>query len=147
MADCVSWEGTWEIGHTPRSSAAPQTWPRSKNWVLVNRSIGRTCRRECSFLVDQEANYGNSSCLRELAEKGYIFIAQHDAGGDYDAARLVNDGKTFCEVNAMVHEPLPCVVVNANGFVDKKQLQAVRKYWRAVARAKQKLGFADEEMK
>lgn len=97
-----------------------------------------------AFLVDQEANYGNSSPLRELAEKGYVFIAQHDAGGDYDAARLVSDGKTFSEVDAMVHEPRPCVAVNANGFVDKKQLQAVRKYWRAVSRAKQKLGIVDE---
>ena len=100
-----------------------------------------------AFLVDQEANYGNSSPLRELAEKGYVFIAQHDAGGDYDAARLVSDGKTFSEVDAMVHEPRPCVAVNANGFVDKKQLQAVRKYWRAVARAKQRLGFVEEEIR
>ena len=98
-----------------------------------------------SFLVDQEANYGNSSSLRELAERGYVFIAQHDAGGDYDAARLVSDGKAFCEVDAMVHEPRPCVAVDADGCVDKKQLQAVRKYWRAVARAKQKLGFVDAE--
>ena len=99
-----------------------------------------------AFLVDQEANYGNSSPLRELAGKGYVFIAQHDAGGDYDAARLVSDGKTFSEVDAMVHEPRPCVAVNANGFVDKKQLQAVRKYWRAGARAKQRLGLVEEEM-
>ena len=99
-----------------------------------------------SFLVDQEANYGNASSLRELDEKGYVFIAQHDAGGDYDAARLVSDGRTFSEVDAMVHEPRPCVAVNANGFVDKKQLQAVRKYWRTVSRAKQKLGVVDEEM-
>jgi hypothetical protein len=99
-----------------------------------------------AFLVDQEANYGNSSPLRELAEKGYVFIAQHDAGGEYDAARPVSDGKTFSEVDAMVHQPRPCVAVNANGFVDKKQLQAVRKYWRAVARAKQRLGFVEEEM-
>ena len=98
-----------------------------------------------SFLVDQEANYGNSSSLRELAERGYVFIAQHDAGGEYDAARLVSDGKSFSEVDAMVHEPRPCVAVNANGFVDRKQLLAVRKYWRAVARAKQKLGIVDEE--
>ena len=48
-----------------------------------------------AFLIDQEANYGKSSPLRELAEKGYVFIAQHDAGGDYDAARLVSDGKLF----------------------------------------------------
>ena len=101
---------------------------------------------EVAFLVDQEANYGNSSPLRELAERGYVFIAQHDAGGEYDAARLVSDGKTFSEIDAMVHEPRPCVAVNANGFVDKKQLQAVRKYWRAVSRAKQKLGFVEEEM-
>jgi hypothetical protein len=99
-----------------------------------------------SFLVDQEANYGNSSSLRELGERGYVFIAQHDAGGDCDAARLVSDGKTFSEVDAMVHEPRPCGAVNANRFVDKKQLQAVRKYWRAVARAKQRLGFVEEEM-
>ena len=98
-----------------------------------------------SFLVDQEANYGNSFPLSELAERGYVFIAQHDAGGEYDAARLVSDGKTFSEVDAMVHEPRPCVAVNANGFVDKKQLQAVRKYWRTVSRAKQKLGVVDEE--
>jgi hypothetical protein len=45
-----------------------------------------------------------------------------------DAARLVNDGKTFCEVDAIVHEPLPCMTVSTNGFVDKKQLQAVKKY-------------------
>ena len=98
-----------------------------------------------AFLVDEEANYGNSSSLRELAERGYVFIAQHDAGGDYDAGRLVSDGETFREVDAMVHEPRPCVAVDANGFVDKNQLQAVRKYWRALARAKQKLGFVDEE--
>ena len=68
-----------------------------------------------SFLVDEEANYGNSSSLRELAERGYVFIAQHDAGGDYDAARLVSDGKTFREVDAMVHEPRPCVTVDPMG--------------------------------
>ena len=145
MAVSASWEGTWEIGHTPRSSAAPKTWLRSRTgfWgtgVLEGGTGG------ISFLVDEEANYGNSSSLRELAERGYVFIAQHDAGGDYDAARLVSDGKTFREVDAMVHEPRPCVAVDANGFVDKKQLQAVRKYWRAVARAKQKLGFAEQEM-
>ena len=33
-----------------------------------------------SFLVDQEANYGHSSSLRELAARGYVFIGQHDAG-------------------------------------------------------------------
>ena len=53
-----------------------------------------------SFLVDQEANYGNSASLRELAERGSVFIAQHDAGGDYDAGRLVSDGKAFREVDA-----------------------------------------------
>src|SRR5450759_1602233 len=47
VAVSASWEGTWEIGHTPRSSAAPKTWPRSRNWVLGNRSIGRGYRREC----------------------------------------------------------------------------------------------------
>jgi hypothetical protein len=97
-----------------------------------------------SFLVDEEANYGHSSSLRELAERGYVFVAQHDAGGDYDAARLVSDGEAFSEVDAMVHEPRPCVAVNADGSLDKKQLQAVRKYWRAVARVKQKLGLEDE---
>ena len=137
MAVSASWEGTWEIGHTPGFSAAPKTWPRSRNWVLGNRSIGRGYRRACRSWFD---------ALRELAERGYVFIAEHGAGGDYDAGRLVSDGKTFREVDAMVHEPRPCVAVDANGFVDKKQLQAVRKYWSAVARAKQKLGFAEEEM-
>ena len=99
-----------------------------------------------SFLVDEEANYGHSSSLRELAERGCVFIARHDAGGDYDAARLVSDGKTFSEVDAMVHEPRPCVAVNANGLVDKKHLQAVKRYWRAVARARKKLGLVDGEM-
>ena len=99
-----------------------------------------------SFLVDEEANYGYSSSLRELAERGCVFIGRHDARGDYDAARLVSDGETFSEVDAMVHELRPCVAVNANGLVDKKQLQAVKRHWRAVARARQKLGFVDEEM-
>jgi hypothetical protein len=57
----------------------------------------------------------------------------------------VSDGNAFSEVDAMVHQPRPCVAVNANGFVDKKQLQMVRKYWRAVSRAKQKLGIVNEE--
>lgn len=96
-----------------------------------------------SLLVDQEANYGHSSPLRELAEKGYVFIAQHDAGGEYDAARLVSDGEIFHEVDAMVHEERPCVPVNPDGTLDKKQLHAVRRYWRAVARAKRKLGMPD----
>jgi hypothetical protein len=39
-----------------------------------------------SFLMDEEANYGHSFALRELAERGCVFIARHDAGGDYDAA-------------------------------------------------------------
>ena len=98
-----------------------------------------------SFLVDQEANYGHASALRDLAEKGYVFIAQHDAGGEYDAARLVSDGKTFHEVDAMVHEPRPCVPVNPDGTLDRKQLRAARRYWQAVARAKQKLGLSDGE--
>jgi hypothetical protein len=145
VAVSVSWEGTWEIGHA-------QVLCRAKD-VAAFEELGfgeqeywKGLPEGVSFLVDEEANYGNSSALRELAERGYVFIAQHDAGGDYDAGRLVSDGKTFREVDAMVHEPRPCVAVDANGFVDKKQLQAVRKYWRAVARAKQKLGFAEEEM-
>lgn len=98
-----------------------------------------------SFLVDQEANYGHSAALRELAEKGYVFVAQHDAGGEYDAARLASDGETFHEVDAMVHEMRPCVAVNPDGTLDRKQLQAVRRYWHAAARAKQKLGISDGE--
>src|SRR5258708_27371279 len=47
VAVSASWEGTWEIGHTPRFSAAPKTWPRSRNWVLGNRSIGRGYRTAC----------------------------------------------------------------------------------------------------
>jgi hypothetical protein len=46
---------------------------------LGNRSIGRGLPEGVSFLVDEEANYGNSSSLRELAERGYVFIAQQDA--------------------------------------------------------------------
>ena len=117
MAVSVLWEDTWEIGHTHKSFVAPKTWPRfgeEEYWKSLPEGV--------AYLVDQEANYGNSSPLRELAEKGYVFLAQHDAGGDYDAARLVSDGKIFSEVDAMVHEPRPCVAVNANGFVDKKQL-------------------------
>ena len=97
------------------------------------------------FLVDQEANYGHSSALRELSAKGCVFIAEHDAGGEYDAARLVSDGETFHEVDAMVHEARPCVPVNSDGTLDRKQLRAVRKYWRAVGRARQKLGLSDGE--
>ena len=55
-------------------------------------------------------------------------------------------GKFFEKSMTWVHEPRRCAAVDANGFVDMKQLQAVRKYWRAVARAKQKLGFAEAEM-
>jgi len=112
---------------------------------IGEREYWKGLPEEVSFLVDEEANYGNSSSLRDLAERGYVFIAQHDAGGDFDAGRLVSDGTAFREADAMVHEPRPCVAVDANGLVDKKQ-QAVRTYWRAVARAKQNLGFAEEEM-
>lgn len=69
-----------------------------------------------SFLVDQEANNGHSSSLQELAARGYVFIAQHDAGAEYDAARLVSDGKAFFEVHAMVHEARPCVAVTPAGL-------------------------------
>src|ERR1022692_2279923 len=41
-----------------------------------------------SFLVDEEANYGNSSSLRELAERGYPFIAQDDAGEQADGNEM-----------------------------------------------------------
>jgi hypothetical protein len=59
-------------------------------------------RREClpegvSFLVDQEANYGPSSSLWELAERGYVFIAQHDAGGNDDVAKLVSGEEAFLQ--------------------------------------------------
>ena len=33
-----------------------------------------------SFLVDQEANYGNSSSLRELAERGYVVCVRGTTG-------------------------------------------------------------------
>jgi hypothetical protein len=104
-------------------------------------------RREClpegvSFLVDQEANYGPSSSLWELAERGYVFIARHDAGGNHDAARPVSDGDTFCEVDAIAHDTRPFVAVNADGALDKQQLEAACFYWLAFARARQKLGIA-----
>jgi hypothetical protein len=112
---------------------------------FVEEEYWRELPKAVCFLVDQEANYGHASALRDLAEKGHVFIAQHDAGGEYDAARLVSDGKTFHEVDAMVHEARPCVPVNPDGTLDKKQLRAVRRYWQAVARAKQKLGFSETE--
>ena len=94
-----------------------------------------------SFLVDEQANYGHSSDLKELAGKGYVFLGHHDVGGDYDAARLVSDGATFHEVDAVAHETRPCVAVNSDGTVDEMQLLSAREYWRAVACARQKLGF------
>src|SRR5438309_1113595 len=104
VAVSASWEGTWEIGHMPRFSAAPKTWPRSKNWVLGNRSIGRGYQRACRSWSMRKRITATPLPLRELAERGYVFIAQHGAGGDYDAGRLVSDGRTFREVDAMVHE-------------------------------------------
>jgi len=96
-----------------------------------------------AFLVDQEANYGNAPALRDLGEKGCVFVAQHDAGGEYDAARIASDGKQFCEVDARVHEQRPCVPMNSDGSLDKGQLKAARQYWRTYARARRILGFLD----
>lgn len=106
---------------------------------------GRALPEGTSFLVDSEANYGNASGLRDLAAKGHVFIAQHDAGGDYDACRIASDGKAYSEVDAMVHEQRPCVPINSDGSIDKKQLRAVRQYWRTVARAKQQLGLVGQD--
>jgi hypothetical protein len=96
-----------------------------------------------AFLVDQEANYGNAPALRELGSKGCIFVAQHDAGGEYDASRIASDGQKFCEVDARVHEQRPCVPVNEDGSLDKHQLKAARQYWRTYARARLILGFTE----
>src|ERR1035437_6591522 len=126
VAVSASWEGTWEIGHTPRSSATPKTWQRSRNWVLGNRNIGRGYRRECRSWSMRKRITATPLPCENWRREGMSSWPN-------------------TEFDAMVHEPRPCVAVDANGFVDKKQLQAVRKYWRAVARAKQKLGFAQEE--
>src|ERR1019366_5995316 len=59
VAVSASWEGTWEIGHTPGFSAAPKTWPRSRNWVLGNigeQEYWKGLPEGVSFLVDEEAN-------------------------------------------------------------------------------------------
>lgn len=96
-----------------------------------------------AFLVDQEANYGNAPALRELGNRGCIFVAQHDAGGEYDASRIASDGKQFCEVDARVHEQRPCVPVNEDGSLDRHQLKAARQYWRTYARARLILGFTE----
>lgn len=96
-----------------------------------------------AFLVDQEANYGNAPALREIGNKGCVFVAQHDAGGEYDAARIASDGKQFCEVDARAHEQRPCVPVNDDGSLDKGQLKGARQYWRTYARARLLLGFTE----
>src|SRR5687768_9435882 len=62
-------EGTWEIGHTRKSSAASKTWPCSRNWVLAKSSIGGDCQRACrSWLTKRPTTATPLPCENWLRE-------------------------------------------------------------------------------
>ena len=66
-------------------------------------------------MFDDEANYGHSQPLRELARGGVPFFGWHDAGCEYDGCVLVSDGAEYADALCTAHEARPLAPVNADG--------------------------------
>lgn len=95
-------------------------------------------------MVDDEANYGHSQPLRELARGGVPFFGWHDAGGEYDASVLASDGGEYAEALCTAHEPRPLAPVNAHGSIDADGLREAIRYYEVLTRARRALGIQEE---
>lgn len=95
-------------------------------------------------MVDDEANYGHSQPLRELARGGVPFFGWHDAGGEYDARVLASDGAEYAEALCTAQEPRPLVPVNADGRVDADALRETIRYYEVLTRVHLALGVQEE---
>src|SRR5436309_12486073 len=102
VAVSASWEGTWEIGHMPRFSAAPKTWSRSRNWVLGNRSIGRGYRRGYRSWSMRKRIMATPLRCESWRSEGTSSSPNMMREETMTPQGFVSDGKTFREVDAMV---------------------------------------------
>jgi hypothetical protein len=95
-------------------------------------------------MVDDEANYGHSQPLRELARGGVPFLGWHDAGGEYDSRVLASDGVEYAEALCTAQEPRPLAPVNADGSIDADGLREALRYHEVLVRAQLALGVQEE---
>jgi hypothetical protein len=95
-------------------------------------------------MVDDEANYGHSQPLRELAGGGVPFFGWHDAGGEYDARVLASDGAKYAEALCTAQEPRPLAPVNTDGSIDADGLREAIRYFEVLTRAHLALGVQEE---
>ena len=95
-------------------------------------------------MVDDEANYGHSQPLRELAGGGVPFFGWHDAGGEYDARVLASEGAEYTEALCTAQEPRPLAPVNTDGSIDADGLREALRYHEVLVRAQLALGVQEE---
>lgn len=96
---------------------------------------------DVAFLVDEEANYGHATEIRQLATQGVPFCAWHDEGGDYHAAVAASDGKRYCSVETLRGDGRPVVPVEPDGTVSCEPLRDAGEYYTIESAARRVLGI------
>ncbi len=96
-------------------------------------------------MVDDEANYAHYSALTTLAKAGVVFFGWHDPGCEYDGSMFASDGMgEYHEALSTPNESLALVRVNPDGSVPEGDLDRVREYYAALARARTALGLEED---
>src|SRR5262245_23935583 len=97
------------------------------------------CEREASLtevevegnglvrLEDDQANYGNNTCMNDLADKGVPFLYEHTDGCEFGAMVGACDGCSFAECDSD-HNGQPSVAYEENGVPMKGALEAMAGY-------------------
>jgi len=97
-------------------------------------------------MVDDDANYAHYSALIELAKNGVVFFGWHDAGCEYDGSMFASDGMgQYREVLSTPNESQALVRVKPDGSIADGDLDRVREYYAALAKARAELGVKDGE--
>jgi hypothetical protein len=91
---------------------------------VFEQSVG-TCGAK---MVDDQADYGHSSELAEIAKKGIPFTADGGPGGDYGCFTMVSLFGELIEVET-TNSYDPVVHVSSDGSIDAGGLDLCRRYW------------------
>lgn len=91
-----------------------------------------------AYMVDEQANYGHTDELRELAEKERIpFLVENGSGDAYGDYLAASDGKTFAEHECLHDSAYPAVRVPPSGAIESQDLASARAYWEVYQAARQ----------
>lgn len=90
-------------------------------------------------MVDEEADYGNNSELREIAARGVPFFGFSDAGIEYGPAVFCGDGRKYLEVDTTESGHL-LVLVDEDGDPIGTSVRDVKAFIAARRRAHRLIG-------